>query len=48
MVSDIGIRQMLAIIIASYVQETIVQTEQLIIVLPYFALNLMPISQSCH
>lgn len=48
MVSDTGIRQMLAIIIASYVQEAIVQTEHLIIVLPYFVLNLIPISQSCH
>lgn len=48
MVSDICVQQMLAIIITSFVEQTIAETGYLIMVLPAFALNHTPNSQSCH
>lgn len=48
MVSGIRAQQMLAIIIASFIARTIEETESLIMILPFFAINHIPISQSCH
>ena len=48
MESGICVQQMLAIIITWFVEQTIEETEYLIMVLPFFAVNHIPISQSCH